>query len=132
MIKNLITKFIKSTSKVKKADEVPASINLRILKLNNGDELIGKLVDNKNFVSVTNLYNTEDLIFIKDPMIIQNVYVEDSNAYVVKMRQWIPSSDCSIFPIRKESVLTITDAGKTILTKYNLAFFGQFSNFIMQ
>jgi len=91
---------------------------LRIVKLLTNEEILGIVFDGKNYINESNTISSEDMIFIREPMMLKSVYQDLDASYSFLVSPWIPASDSAFFPIAKRNILTIVDAANDIAEQY--------------
>ena len=84
-----------------------------VIKLNNGDEVLGKAILTED--------NGETLIFISEPVMIQNVMKELPDGKVVKgvgFSKWMQFSDEDFYIIREKDIITVASMSNEVMFMY--------------
>jgi hypothetical protein len=84
-----------------------------VIKLNNGEEILGKAILTED--------NGESLIFISEPVQIQNVMKELDDGRVVKamgFSRWMQFSDEDFYILREKDIITIATMSKEVMFMY--------------
>lgn len=95
-----------------------ASSGLRVLKLVNGDEIIGVVRDGADETSGDENYTLDNLLFLTNPMKIISQYDSVNKVHSLYLVDWIPSIRDTTLPIDKQRVLTLGDPNKDLETHY--------------
>ena len=83
--------------------------SIKIIKLINGEELIGAIItENKEqYMELNTIHNNDKIVFISNPLKINSTYNEESKNYSIYLLDWIPSITSTIFPIEIDKILTL-------------------------
>ena len=79
---------------------------LKVLKLVNGEELIGIIQDGRDMAPEDG-YTTENLLFINGPLKITCIYDKETRTHSLYLSDWVPSIMDDNLPIDKNKVLTL-------------------------
>lgn len=79
---------------------------LKVLKLVNGEELIGMIQDGRD-MEPEDGYTTENLLFINGPLKITCIYDKETRTHSLYLSDWVPSIMDDSLPIDKNKVLTL-------------------------
>lgn len=92
---------------------------LKILKLINGDEIIGYIDDGSyKDNNEDDEYSVRNLIFIKGSMRIVQEYDRVSRGHSIFLVDWMPSSKSNVLPIPKDKVITMASPQDSIQQHY--------------
>lgn len=80
---------------------------LRVLKLINGDEIIGFVEDGINKNSELEDLTVDHLLFVKGAMKIVQEYNKETRGHSIYLVDWMPSARSAILPIPKDKVITM-------------------------
>jgi hypothetical protein len=86
-------------------------MNYKLIKLNNGEEIIGDVIEN------------ESNVIIEKPMVFVTMTMTDPSGYpvnVVVLRDWLSYSDNKVIEIEKSKIIVITEPGKKTINLYVL------------
>lgn len=92
--------------------------DIKIIKLITSEELIGVVYDGSEYIDTSLENSADDLIFIKNPMLLESKYVKDSEAYSIYMYDWLPSIDSEFIPMHKRNILTMGTACEKLQVRY--------------
>lgn len=80
---------------------------LRVLKLINGDEIIGFVEDGINKNEELEDLTVDHLLFVKGAMKIVQEYNKETRGHSIYLVDWMPSARSAILPIPKDKVITM-------------------------
>ena len=86
-------------------------MNCKIIKLNNGEEIIADVHEDSDKYTITN-----PMVFLTSTMTDQNGNTVD----VTFMKDWLNHSDLKTIELNKDRVVVIADASKNCIQHYNL------------
>lgn len=92
--------------------------NLRVLKLVNGDEIIGTVRDGANETSDDENYTLDNLVFVSNPMRIISDYDAKAKVHALYLADWVPAISDSTLPIDKQKILTLGAPNKELEAHY--------------
>lgn len=93
--------------------------HLKVLKLVNGDEIIGFVDDGRGRPRLDDEdgLTTDNLIFIKGPMKIVQEY-DRTIGHQLFLMDWMPSGCSNTLPIPKDKIITMDDPGSSLEEHY--------------
>ena len=92
--------------------------NLRVLKLVNGDEIIGTVKDGANEANDDENYTLDNLVFVSNPMRIISDYDAKAKVHALYLADWVPAISDSTLPIDKQKILTLGTPNKELEAHY--------------
>lgn len=95
-----------------------ASAGLKVIKLINGDEIIGVVRDGADEISGDENYTLDNLLFVTNPMKVVSQYDTVNKVHSLYLVDWIPAIKDNTLPIDKQRVLTLGDPNKSLETHY--------------
>lgn len=98
---------------------------LKVLKLSNGDEIIGFIQDGSKTELKDKSISLDHMIFIKSPMKIMQDYDETVKSHVIFLIEWFPSGRSSSLPIPKDHIITM-DTPKNSVEDYYYDVMGEY------
>lgn len=91
---------------------------IKIIKLVNGEEIIGIVEDGRNYENTDEEYTYDNLLFISQPMKITSQYDATTKTHTMYLSDYIPSIRDADLPIEKRNIITIGNPNPDIETHY--------------
>jgi len=94
--------------------------DLKVIKLVNGDEVIGYVDDGavKDTNDEGEEYTVRNLIFIKGPMRVVQEYDRKSRGHSIFLIDWMPSCNSNTLPIPKDKIITMDTPNESVIEHY--------------
>lgn len=80
---------------------------LKVIKLTNGDEIIGFIQDGSHKDTDNDEITLSHMIFIKGAMRIVQQYDESVKGHTLYLVDWMPTGQSQVLPIQKSHILTL-------------------------
>lgn len=80
---------------------------LKVIKLINGDEIIGLVQDGRDIPPTEDGFTTDNLIFVSSPMRITATYDNMTRTHALYLSDWVPAISDEMMAIDKNQVITL-------------------------
>lgn len=92
--------------------------SLKVLKLLNGDEVIGFIEDGNNRISPEDEVSLSHMVFIKGPMRIISKYDETVKSHALYLVDWMPTASSNVLPLPKNHIVTMDTPNASVEEHY--------------